>query len=214
MLSLLRSSYDNVSEEQFSRDLADKEWAIVGFSPLDEVLAFTTLRRIHIELDGHRVTAFYSGDTVANPGIRGRETYVGVQYLLRTMFAEMERSEEQCSYYWFMISSTFKSHRLLSQLFVDYAPSPLREATHNERAIMSALCDAKGFALDPARSIVAFANPSMPRPELNESSDPAAQFFASRNPGASRGERLASLASLDVANLTPLARKFIFRDQS
>jgi len=190
---------------------------IVGISSDDSIAAFTTLRRIHVESNGTSVVGFYSGDTASRHSIRGRGTALGIQCLLQTMFAKARLEPHGTVPYWFMISSTYRSYRLLSQLFVDYAPSPSRELTAEESDIMIALSSAKGLDYDAARSIIKLENPSMPLPDAADAAaraqgDPAALFFNSRNPGADRGERLASLARLEMDNLTALGKKFLLDD--
>jgi hypothetical protein len=214
MLSLLRMNYDDVSEAQFERDLAEKEWAIIGLWPDGEVWAFSTLRRIRTEVDGRIVTAFYSGDSASHPDTFGGATSAAIRLLLRKIFAEEDRDRTADVYYWFMISSTYKSYRLLSQLFVDFAPSPERNLTDAEKRVVAALSSAKGFQLDQERSIVRFPNPSLPRLDISElearrNHDELAAFFHRRNPGASGGDRLASLARLEADNLTSLGKRFV-----
>ncbi|MEO8577572.1 MAG: hypothetical protein ABI556_12760, partial [Gemmatimonadales bacterium] len=122
MLRLLQSCYANVAAAQFERDLSEKEWAIVGTDDNDDVWCFTTLKRIQHDVDGRRVMAFYSGDTASRPETRGGATSAGIWLLIRKMFAEVA-ADPEADYYWFMISSTYKSYRLLSRMFTDYAPS-------------------------------------------------------------------------------------------
>ena len=217
MLRLLQSCYANVTADQFERDLSEKEWAIIGVDDNDEVWCFTTLRRIRHEVDGRRVMAFYSGDTASRPDTRGGATSAGISLLIRKMFSEVA-ADPDADYYWFMISSTYKSYRLLSRMFVDYAPSPERSLTERERGIVTDLSRIKGFDYEAATSIVRFTNASIPREDdstdgVHQRNDPIADFFERSNPGAERGDRLASLTRLSANNLTSVGKKFVLHSE-
>ncbi len=214
MLSLLRSCYGNVTDDQFEEDLAEKEWVIVGTDTKGgDVWLFSTLKRLYLDDAGRPVVAFYSGDTASRADTRGGATYAGARLLVRKMFSEMAAAPEG-DYYWFMISSTYKSYRILSGLFRDFAPRPDRPLTDAERSHLIRLCSIKGFDYDAERSIVLFPNASVPRDDGSTSSavgrgDRMATFFAAANPGAATGERLASLTRLSLENLTPLGLRFV-----
>jgi hypothetical protein len=215
MLSLLRTCYANVTAEQFHRDLSEKEWVVVGREPdASGVWFFTTLRRIRFEIDGHAAVAFYSGDTASRPDTRGGPTSAGTRLVLRKMFREMA-AEPDSEYYWYMISSTYKSYRILSLLFRDFAPGPARQLSDRERDSLTRLAALKGFTYDGTRSVVRFSNPSVPLLDASveralERRDPMAEYFDAANPLAREGERLASLTRLSVDNLTPLGQRFAF----
>src|SRR4029079_13882373 len=102
MLALLRLSYEDVTEVQFEKDLAEKEWVIIGQDPsTEEIWAFSTLRRIEVHVSGRRVIAFYSGDSASHPNVRGTSTAAAVQILLRKIFFEAARDPDEGLYYWF-----------------------------------------------------------------------------------------------------------------
>ena len=214
MFKLLQSCYEHVTEAQFELDLSEKEWAIVGVDRNSgNVWCFSTLKRIYLDESGGRMVAFYSGDTASRADTRGGATAAGTRLVVRKMFSEIALHPEK-AYYWFMISSTYKSFRLLSALFSDFAPGPERPLTNDERRRLSALSRIRGFDYDPVLSVVRFRNASVPRDdgstdEAVKRSDHMAAFFAAANPGAATGERLASLTRLSLENLTPLGLKFV-----
>ncbi|MFN2601976.1 MAG: hypothetical protein ABR582_04365 [Gemmatimonadaceae bacterium] len=220
MLELLQICFANVSESQFNRDLDEKEWVILGTDPRsDGVWSFSTLRRLQITIDGERIMALFSGDTASRPDTRGAVTAAGIRAVIRKMFHEVARNASSVDrIYWFMISSTYKSYRLLPMLFRDYAPDLRRKLSEEETRIVVELCNVKGLSFDPATGIVRLDNPSMPRgfsseTDVADEHDPHARFFRSANPGADRGERLASLIRLSETNLTPLGARMIALEQ-
>jgi hypothetical protein len=219
MLELLQSCYANVSESQFNRDLDEKEWVVLGTDDTSEVWCFTTMRRLRVNVDGERIMALYSGDTASRPDTRGAATAAGIRLLVRKMFHEVTLNASNADrIFWFMISSTFKSYRLLPMIFRDYAPGVERKMSGAETRIVVELSKVKGLSFNPASGIVRLENPSIPRalsnePEREGDDDPHARFFRSANPGANEGDRLVSLIRLTETNLTPLGERMIALEQ-
>lgn len=220
MLALHQSCFANVSELQFNRDLDEKEWVVLGTDPRSGgVWCFSTLRRIQITIDGERIMALFSGDTASRPDTRGAVTAAGIRAVIRKMFHEVGRNASSVDrIFWFMISSTHKSYRLLPMLFRDYAPGVGRGLSEEETRIVVELSRVKGLSFDPVSGIVRLENPSIPRgfttdTENGEADDPHVRFFRFANPGADKGDRLASLIRLAEENLTPLGARMIALEQ-
>lgn len=220
MLGLLQSCFANVSESQFNRDLDEKEWVILGSDPRSGgIWSFSTLRRLRITIDGERIMALFSGDTASRPDTRGAVTAAGIRAVFRKIFHEVARNASSADrIYWFMISSTYKSYRLVPMLFSDYAPGIKRKMSDEEIRIVAELSRLKGLNFDPATGTVRLDNPSIPRAfsgqsEDEDDDDPHVGFFRSANPRADKGERLASLILLSEANLTPLGKRMIALEQ-
>lgn len=214
MFELLRSCYSNVTEAQFNEDLSEKQWAIVGQDDATGgVWCFSTLKRISLDSSDGPAVFFYSGDTASRADTRGGATSAGTRLVVRKMFAEYAL-DPASDHYWFMISSTYKSYRLLAALFTDFAPGPGRRLTEAGKNRLVQLSAIKGFDFDPGSSIVRFPNASVPRDDGSMEDailrgDPMAEFFMKSNPGASRGDRLASLTRISIENLTPLGHRFV-----
>jgi hypothetical protein len=220
MLTLLQSCYANVSESQFNRDLDEKDWVTLGTnSRSGEAWGFSTMKRLHATIGGERITAWYSGDTASRPDTRGAETAAGIRIVIRKMFSEVAANASDADrVYWFTISSTFKSYRLLPMLFLDYAPSTERGMSPQETRIVVELSRKKGLDFNPETGIVRLENPSIPRGLSDEADaaaerDPHVRFFLSANPHADKGDRLASLVELSPTNLTPLCARMIALEQ-
>lgn len=215
MLALLQTCYANVSAAQFNRDLDEKEWTILGTDPVSgRVWCFSTMRRLRATVDAEPVTAFYSGDTASSADARGAATSAGTRLVIRKMFYERMISEDQRRVYWFMISSTYKSYRLLPMIFRDFAPGPTRELTAAEKGIIAELSRLKHVEFDPSSGIVRLANASLPLESARETDsvrqhDIYASFFDSANPNALNGDRLATLTEVSLGNLTPLGARMV-----
>ncbi|MDQ3520608.1 MAG: hypothetical protein M3466_19670 [Gemmatimonadota bacterium] len=213
MYSLLGEYYLHVSRQQFERDLAEKEWVVLGTDPISQkAWCFSTLMRLHATMDGERILALYSGDTVARKESWGGQSTPAVRMLVQLMYGIAAESAVQRAY-WFMISSTYKSYRLLPMLFRKFYPSPNSRRSKQAERVLGELSELKHFVYDPERSIVRFSNPTVFRPGITENtdaaSDPYISFYEIRNPGASQGDRLASLTELSADNLTALGQRFV-----
>lgn len=215
MLTLLQTCYANVSPAQFNRDLDEKEWTILGTDPVSaRVWCFSTMRRLHATVDGEPITAFYSGDTASSADARGAATSAGTRLVIRKMFCERMISEDEGRFYWFMISSTYKSYRLLPMIFRDFAPRPARALSSAETSAIAELSRLKHIEFNASSGIVTLAKPSLPfdsaaEPESARAHDVYAEFFHSANPGAASGDRLATLTEISLSNLTPLGARMV-----
>jgi hypothetical protein len=213
MRELLAEYYAGVSAARFDADLDEKQWVVQGVRPDGVLWGFSTLMALQATVDGEPLLAFYSGDTVVRREHWGRESTAMVGLALRHMHAVAEATPGRRAY-WFVISSTYRSYGLLSQLFRDYGPAAERPLSSRERRIVAELSRLKGFTeYDAARSVVRFANPTRFRDAAATGEaaarSAAARFFAESNPGAADGDRLASLAELCPENLSALGRRLV-----
>ena len=214
MFALLDRYYLHANREQFETDLAEKEWVLLGHEPqTGRISGFTTLMRLHTTVEGMPVRAFFSGDTVTESTYWAlHDTARGIGLLLDHMLDIAE--EVECSWYWFVISSTYRSYRLLPMIFREAHPSPHCATPHHVTKTLEALTRQKfGGGYDPQSSVVRFPHATVFRSGFDVrpagSSDPWEAFFLRANPGRREGDRLASLAALSTDNLTPLGRRLL-----
>ena len=217
MFGLLDAYYLHASRKRFESDLREKHWVVIATDPETErVRGFSTLMRLRTTVRGELVSAFYSGDTVFEAGCwGGGVTSAALGHLLAHM-VRVARREPDERWYWFMISSTYRSYRLLPMIFSEFHRSPNRPMPAATARILGHLVREKfGTEYDPATSVIRFPNPTVFRSQDptagSDCRDPWERFFLEANPGHERGDRLASLAELSAENLTPLARRLIQR---
>jgi hypothetical protein len=217
MFELLDAYYLHASPEQFEKDLREKQWVLLATDPeTHRVRGFSTLMRLRARVRGAPISAFFSGDTVFEADCWGRgDTSRALGHLLAHMVRRAD-SEPDERWYWFMISSTYRSYRLLPMLFAEFHRSPNRAMPATTARVLGHLVREKfGTEYDPATSVIRFANPTVFRSQdptaRPDRCDPWERFFLEANPGHENGDRLASLAELRVDNLTPLARRLIQR---
>jgi len=210
MHALFQEFYDCTSPELFQRDLDDKNWVVVlRDGPDATIQGFTTLAFYPSAIAGRPVGVVYSGDTILRP------SYWGTSTMPRTWIKTVLRVGEDLPkpLYWLLISSGYKTYRLLTGFFKDYhpkldhpTPPDLQEATHH-------LAEERfGADYDPNSGIVRFSDGATPLrdgvAELTGENlkDPHTAFFAERNPGHANGDELVCLARVALDNLTAAGR--------
>jgi hypothetical protein len=209
MFALLDRYYMHASRKRFESDLEEKEWVLLGNEPdSGRISGFTTLMRLHATVDGTPVRAFFSGDTVTEATYWARNDTARAVALLLQHMLEIAQDVE-CRWYWFVISSTYRSYRLLPMIFRESYPSPGCDMPSQVTRALEALTARKfGGGYDPESSVIRFPHATVFRSgsDVGPSggADPWEEFFHRANPGCRDGDRLASLAVLSTDNLTPL----------
>jgi hypothetical protein len=217
MYRLLAAYFQNTSVQQFAHDLAEKDTVILLRDPEDaRVVGFSTLMTIEITIENRNVIGFFSGDTIV-----AREHW-GSSLLARlwvtTVFRAADRIRQHSPdtlFYWFLISSGYKTWRYLPTFFVAYAPHPELHASPFERQVVQTLATRKfGDDYDADAGIVRFRRANPLRPGVAEVTerrrrDPLVEFFIRMNPGHWQGDELACLVPISRSNLTPAGLRML-----
>jgi hypothetical protein len=212
MFALLSDYFLGVTRERFERDLSEKESAILLLDASGDVKGFTTLMRLRATVDGQRIVAFFSGDTIV-----AREHWNESELprvWSRHVFAQAEKLHD-ARVYWFLISSGYKTYRFLSVFYRDFFPTFRRATPPFEQRVLNALAFQKfPREYDCASGIVRFAEPTPLRAGVAEISarrlaDPHVAFFLKANPRHADGDELACLAELTRSNLTAAGRRMV-----
>jgi len=217
MYQLLETYFQNTSVQQFAHDLAEKDTVILLRDPEDaRVVGFSTLMTIAITIENRNVVGFFSGDTII-----AREHW-GSSLLARlwvtTVLREADRirqHSEDTLFYWFLISSGYKTFRYLPTFFVAYAPHPDLHPSPFDCQVVQTLA-AKKFGDDyhADAGIVRFRRANPLRPGVAEVTerrlrDPLVEFFIRMNPGHGQGDELACLVPISRSNLTPAGLRML-----
>jgi hypothetical protein len=214
MFGLMERNYVNMKRDRFEADLGAKRWVIVVRSPDSHCLVgFSTQVILDARIDGRRVRALYSGDTVVD-----REHW-GDPALASTWgnFAlELINRRSTGLLYWFLTSKGFRTYRYLPLFFRSYFPRPETPTPDWERAVIESFGRSIGSdAFDPAGPIIRaapgkdYVRPEIAEPGMRLRTDPHVRFFAERNPGFVRGDELCCLARLTRENFTRAAYRVI-----
>ena len=211
MYDLYRRYYDSTSLQLFESDLKDKDFVVVLKDEAASVVGFSSLALLNAEIDGQRIRAIYSGDTIID------RAHWGTQALAFTWirFAGAVKAEvPDCPLYWFLIVKGHRTYRYLSAFSVEFYPHWQMPTPAWAQSIMAALARRRfNDAYDAGRGVLSFPRsrghlrPTWAAVEPEEAARPDVAFFLDSNPGYVRGDELVCLTELSSANLRPLASR-------
>ena len=214
--TLLGRHFDGVTRDQFERDLSDKNYVLLlrDHEAGDALIGFSTLRVYETTgPDGGPVSVVCSGDTVVDPTAWNTASlprwWIAAVRSLRSLYPNGR-------YYWLLITSGFRTYRLLSTFWQTFYPRFDAAPPPDQQQLLDHLASERfGNAFDARTGVVRFEKPQVLRPHLAgipdaRLDDPHVAFFARRNPGHERGDELACLCELSEANLTRAGRRMVY----
>jgi hypothetical protein len=214
LYALMQRYFSGVQHDAFLRDLTEKPWVITLRNTETGLLqGFSTLCLMDEVVQGIRVRAFFSGDTIID------RPYWGSLELERTWFhflyAHIDAEPEpHFRWYWFLICKGYRTYRYLPVYFHRYYPSP-EPMPPFEQAVLDTLATRRfGDAYDPATGIIRCRHDYHLREGIGDISDherrdPRIAFFEQRNPGWRQGDELACLTDLCHPNLKRCAFRML-----
>lgn len=212
MLRLFRAHFQLLSAEAFYRDLLRKQFVILIRDSEDRLHGFSTITSFRTSFRGRDLGAVYSGDTIIRP-----ESW-GTSVLPRAWLeAVMEMAVTlPRPLYWLLLSSGYKTYRMLPVFFRSFFPRPDVETPWEVRKLMGHLArTVAGDQFDGERGIIRFEKGATPlRPGVAEvgdrdRTDPHTAFFLERNPGHLLGDELVCLAEISDDNLARGGRRIL-----
>jgi hypothetical protein len=203
MFEIMTGYYDNMKEENFRRDLQEKEDVILLLSPDGGIQGFSTILHKEMNIDGEKMIALYSGDTVLDKKYWGNGA-LGLafgRYLLRTKMKNPFRRV-----YWFLISKGYKTYLLMTNNFYIHYPRYNKSTPALEQKIMDTFYGER-FAnqYSAAEGLIHFE--SVKSSPLKYSvaditadlmQNPKIAYFARKNPGWNQGVELACVAKVTI----------------
>ena len=213
MYALLDRHFSGVTREQFERDLAQKNWVLL-LHAADALVGFSTMLVYETRVaEGAPVSVVCSGDTIVDPSAWSSAA------LPREWIAAVNRlraAYPRGPYYWLLITSGFRTYRLLSTFWRTFYPRHDVATPSDQQSLLDLLARERfGERYDKTKGVVRFDRPQVLRPHLagiaaERMTDPHVAFFAARNPGHASGDELACLCELDEENLTRAGRRMVF----
>lgn len=211
MFAVLERHFGGVSREQFARDLAEKNLAML-LQREERLVGFSTLLAYSARFDGVPVNVIYSGDTIVAPEAWGttalpRAWVAGVETLRATFPAG------KC--YWLLLTSGFRTYRFLPVFWREFFPRFDRPTPPELQGLLDALAQERfGSQFDRTAGVVRFDHPQSLRAGLEcvpsgREQDPHVGFFLAQNPGHVRGDELVCLTELCPENLTAAGRRMM-----
>ena len=211
MFELLAQHFDGVTREQFTRDLAEKNWVVL-LRRDERLVGFTTLLAYESQFEGEPVSVVYSGDTIVAP-----EAW-GTTALARGWITAVNQLRERYprgKYYWLLLTSGFRTYRFLPVFWREFYPRCDAPMPSHLQSLRDQLATERfGAGFDPRNGIVRFLHPQRLRGGLKaipagRVRDPHVAFFVARNPSHPLGDELVCLTELCEANLTAAGRRMV-----
>jgi hypothetical protein len=213
MFALLSRHFEGVTANQFARDLAEKNLALL-LEREDGLVGFSTMQAYTTKFEAEPVNVIFSGDTIVAPEAWGstalpRAWVAGVEELRKKL------PPGRC--FWFLLTSGFRTYRFLPVFWKEFFPR-FNAATPDPiaRLLKHLASERFGSEFDAENGIVRFQNPQRLRSALKQvpegrEDDPHVSFFLSRNPGHVNGDELVCLTELRPENLTIAGRRMMPR---
>lgn len=205
MWALFQRHYDNVTFEQFIRDLEAKDHVILLHDPGQdgELAGFSTLEHYQRTVGGRRVAVVYSGDTIVAPRYWG-QTALQRAFLGYIVRFKLRHPLTPC--YWFLLSKGYKTYLLLSRNFPEHWPNCSHPTPGWERALIHALArDKFGGAWRPELGVLRFGRRQCrlkgdvaPIPPGLSASDAQVRFFSQMNPEHAQGDELCCVGKINL----------------
>lgn len=211
MFQLLAQHFDGVTPEQFARDLAEKNLALL-LQRGDRLVGFSTLQAYTTHFANAVVNVIYSGDTIVTPEAWGstalpRAWVAGVDALRATL------PPGRC--FWLLLTSGFRTYRFLPVFWREFFPRFDQGTPVATQHLLDQLARERfGAQFDSHTGVVRFNTPQRLRATLKEvpagrERDPHIAFFFARNPNHAHGDELVCLTELNDENLTAAGRRMV-----
>src|SRR6266481_3589009 len=156
MFQLLEQHFEGVTAEQFARDLAEKNLALL-LKRQDELVGFSTLQAYTTLFEGTTVNVIYSGDTIVTPEAWGTtalpRAWVGGVEVLRAALPQ-----GRC--FWLLLTSGFRTYRFLPVFWREFFPRFSTATPPETQQLLDQLAKERfGVEFDACRGIVRFCKP-------------------------------------------------------
>ena len=204
MLELMQSTYLNVTEFQFLKDLKEKDNVILLHEEGNLVGFSTWVTYLH-RFGEDTVNVIFSGDTVIDKSHWGSMSLPIAWGQL--MFRELEANPDK-ELYWFLTSKGYKTYRFLPVFFREFYPSYDLPVSEFSKLLLCSLAQHKfGDRFDPETSLIkAEAKSECLRPGIADVSperlkDKHIRYFYQCNPHYAEGDELACLARCHPDNI-------------
>lgn len=214
MFTLMDRYYQNVAQERFAADLAEKQWVILLSDPqTGELCGFSTQMLLPLTVSGQKIAVLFSGDTIIAPEHWGD---VALSHVWGQLALSLINAHPSVPLYWLLISKGYKTYRFLPLFFHEFYPRHDAATPPWAAAVIDAFGRYKApCSYDPAAGIVrAGEGKDRLRPGVADLTDqrlhdPHVRFFVERNRGYARGDELCCIAPLTRANFTSAAYRVI-----
>ena len=209
MSQLLSVQFSGASREQFSSDLAEKNYAIL-LERDTELVGFTTILAYETTIDNEPLSVIYSGDTIVSP-CAWNSPVLSRSWIESA--AKIRQAFPRGPYVWMLITSGFRTYRFLPVFWREFYPRhDCQTPDRSKRMIDQLALERFGPQYSAAEGIVRLSQPQQLKDYLADVPEhrrlnPDIEFFVSCNPGHVQGDELVCITELAPENLTTAGRR-------
>lgn len=212
---LLCHEFAGVSWHDFMRDLREKDAVMILRKEhgAGEIVGWSTLMVLTLDVSGKEVKGVFSGDTAVLPEYRN-STGLGVE--LSRYFMQAYRQFSQHPVYYILISKGWRTYKIMPFFFKEFSPRYDKPTSVGDKAVMDAFGQKKyPHHYQSATGVVTFS-PQKVRPEsidaMPAKMDEHTQFFLHSNPGYLKGHELVCIARIVPDNFTSRLKRVLGSD--
>jgi len=203
MFQVMDQYYSKVTEENFRKDLAEKQKVILLLGEDGLIKGFSTIIQLPIQADQHFFIAIFSGDTVLQKEYWGNGA-------LATAFGryltEVKLHNPLTRVYWFLISKGYKTYLLMTNNFPTHYPRYEQQIPDRYKKVMDVFYKMRfGENYDEQYGLIRFENnkASSVKYQVADIDDdlrlnPRILFFEKSNPQWREGVELVCVAKVTL----------------
>ena len=205
LFNLMNKYYEGMHRKYFFNDLDEKDSVILVKDDNNIICGFTTIMEIDTIVNGKKIWAIYSGDTIIEKSKWGSwAMFKGFGEVIKRFL-----DKRKTNTYWFLVSKGVKTYLLLPLFFKEFYPAYNRAPPKIILQIMHSLGRKKfGTHFYKEKGIIHY---EPPRDRIRDNisdipfskwKEPHIKFFLERNPEYKIGDELVCLASIKLGNFT------------
>jgi hypothetical protein len=211
MYELMDTFYDNMTMENFLRDLKKKDYCIVLRDETNKIWGFSTQQIMHIPIGDKFVHGVFSGDTIIHKDYWGSmELFI----VFAKFFFEFEKKYDD--FYWFLICKGYKTYRMLPTFYNTFYPNYKEETPEEIKTIIDAF--GKFYSLEEYDEKTGVLCYKGLKDKLKENvaditeerlRDKNIAFFVEKNPDYIKGNDIICITKLSKSNLKKRIQRFL-----
>ncbi len=213
MYALMDTFYDNMTKENFLRDLEEKDYCIVLRDETGHIGGFSTQKLLHIPVGDTMMHGVFSGDTIIHKDYWGS---MALFIEFAKFFFQFE--EVYGEFYWFLICKGYKTYKLLPTFFNTFYPNYKLVTPVSIKEKMDAYgmyCFPEDY--DPQTGVICY---KQQKDRLKEHvaditedklKDEHIAYFVKHNPEYIKGNDIVCITQISKDNLSKRAVRFLFQ---
>ncbi len=219
MYAIFEKYYENVNFENFARDFSNKSGAFLVLHPKSgDIVGFSTIKELSLEIDGKMTHAFFSGDTVVEKEFWGTRI---LPYLMFKYVISFRMRKLGDPIYWLLISKGFKTYLVMANNWYSYYPH-YKGKHQGLKKVIDAYSEAyygdyyikdKGL-LDFGDDYAPLKGDIAPITDEMRQKSPKIKFFEQVNPEWERGTELVCVGAIPTKDIFRYIERFFTKSQN